>query len=128
MSPQTQTYPGGRVEIMLKGALIGFGISILLLMIPIVHFIAGPIGPFIGGMVGGGVARANAAQAVGIGALMGLFMAVPAIVLAVISQAYADSLPDWAERLFTFVAIGLVFWAGILGTAGALFGGRANYA
>ena len=111
---------------MLKGALIGFGISMLLLMIPIVHFIVGPIGPFIGGMVGGGVARANAAQAVGIGALMGLFMAGPAIVLAVISQVYADSLPDWAERLFIFVAIGLVFWAGILGTAGALFGGRAH--
>lgn len=111
---------------MLKGAIIGFGVSIILLMIPIVHFIVGPIGPFIGGMIGGGVARANAAQAVGIGALMGLLMGGPAIALVVISQAFADSMPDWLEHLLIFLAIGIVFWAGLLGAAGAFFGGRTH--
>ena len=64
---------------MVKGALIGFGLSILLLLIPIVHFIIGPLGPLIGGYVGGGVARATPAQALGIGLLMALFMAAPVI-------------------------------------------------
>ncbi|MCZ6867513.1 MAG: hypothetical protein O7E55_09315 [Chloroflexi bacterium] len=109
---------------MLKGALIGFGISILLLMIPIVHFVAGPIGPFIGGFVGGGVARATPGRAVGIGLLMGLFMAGPAILLALLAQTL--SLSDKAQDIFTYVAIGIVFWAGLLGTLGALVGGRSH--
>ena len=101
---------------MIKGALIGFGISVLLLTIPIVHFIAGPVGPFIGGLVGGASARAGPAQALGIGLLMGLFMAGPALILTIISQY----LSGWAAHFLIFMAIGLVLWETILGSLGAL--------
>ncbi len=101
---------------MLKGAFIGFGISILIMMIPIVHLIVGPVSPFIGGLVGGASARAGPVQALGIGLLMGLFMSGPALVLIIISQA----LSGWAAHLLIFIAIGLVLWETVLGTLGAL--------
>ena len=110
--------------IVVKGAMIGFGLSILLLLIPIVHFITGPLGPLIGGYVGGGVARAAPPQALGIGLLMAVFMATPVILLVLALQ----SLAIWvgAQGILTSAAGILAFWAGILGTVGAFFGGRAS--
>ena len=109
---------------MIKGALIGFGISILLLMIPIVHFVAGPIGPFIGGFIGGGVARATPSKAVTIGLLMGLFMAGPAVALVLLVRVFSS--PDWVENVVTFVAVAMVLWMSVLGTLGALFAARSR--
>ncbi|NQW23081.1 MAG: hypothetical protein HQ475_06520 [SAR202 cluster bacterium] len=37
---------------MVKGVMIGFGIMIILALIPIVHFVGIPLGPFIGGYYG----------------------------------------------------------------------------
>ena len=109
---------------MVKGALIGFGLSILLLLIPIVHFITGPLGPLIGGYVGGGVVRAAPHQALGIGLLMGLFMAAPVLLIALALQ----SLEVWeaGQGLLTSVAGILAIWAGVFGAVGAYFGGRAG--
>ncbi len=103
---------------------MGFGISILLLLIPIVHFIAGPIGPFIGGFVGGGAARATPPTALGIGLLMGLFMASPILLLILILQA----LDAWesGQNILAYVALYVAIWAGALGTLGAFFGGRSS--
>jgi len=36
----------------IKGVLVGFGIMLLLALIPIVHFVGIPFGPFIGGYFG----------------------------------------------------------------------------
>ena len=103
---------------------MGFGISILLLLIPIVHFIAGPIGPFIGGFVGGGAARANPPTDLGIGLLMGLFMASPILLLILILQA----LDAWesGQNILAYVALYVAIWACALGTLGAFFGGRSS--
>ena len=112
---------------MLRGAFIGFGISTLLLMIPIVHLIVGPISPFIGGLVGGTTARATPAKAVGIGLLMGLFMAVPVIVVIAIGKAYPDLFPGRVEKVLPFIALGLIVWTGLLGSLGTLVGGRRSH-
>jgi len=109
---------------MVKGALIGFGFSILLLMIPIVHFITGPLGPLIGGYVGGGVVRATPSQAVGIGVLMAFFMAVPVLLAAIALQALA--IWESGQGLLNAAAGILAIWAGLLGTVGAYFGGRSS--
>ena len=107
-----------------KGAMIGFGLSILLLLIPIVHFITGPLGPLIGGYVGGGATRAAPHQALGIGILMGIFMATPVILVALALQ----SLEIWesAQGILMSAAGLLGVWAGVFGMVGAYFGGRAR--
>lgn len=110
--------------LVIRGALIGFGLSIILLLIPIVHFVTGPLGPLIGGYVGGGVARAAPSQALGIGLLMAFFMATPVILISLALQ----SLEVWepGQSLLMSVAGILALWAGIFGTVGAFFGGRAS--
>ena len=107
-----------------RGAMIGFGLSILLLLIPIVHFITGPLGPLIGGYVGGGATRAAPHQALGIGILMGIFMATPVFLVALALQ----SLQIWESAQGVLIsAAGLLgLWAGLFGTVGAYFGGRAG--
>ncbi len=109
---------------MVRGALIGFGLTILLLLIPIVHFIVGPLGPLIGGYVGGGAARATPPQAFGIGALMAFFTATPIILVALALQA----LQIWesAHDILATLAAVLAVWSGLLGTVGAYFGGRSS--
>ena len=109
---------------MVKGAFIGFGLSILLLLIPIVHFITGPLGPLIGGYVGGGVVRATPRQALGIGLLMAFFMATPVILLVLVLQYLA--IWESAQGVLTSASAILAVWAGLLGTVGAYFGGRSS--
>ena len=107
-----------------RGAMIGFGLSILLLLIPIVHFITGPLGPLIGGYVGGGIARATPSQALGIGVLMAFFMAAPVLLIAIALQSLA--IWESGQGILNAVAGILAIWAGLLGTVGAYFGGRSS--
>ena len=44
---------------MIKGVFIAFGIMVVCLLIPLVHFVAGPASPFIGGYIGISSARAD---------------------------------------------------------------------
>lgn len=63
---------------MIKGVFIGFGIMVVLALIPIVHFVGIPFGPFIGGYFGitsaGGHSRSPAGKAMVFGALLGLLV------------------------------------------------------
>ena len=60
----------------------------------------------------------------GIGLLMAVFMAVPVLLIALTLQ----SLEVWesGQGLLTSVAAILAVWAGLFGTVGAYFGGRAS--
>jgi hypothetical protein len=100
---------------MLKGGIRGFGISILIWMIPIVHFLLGPVSPFIGGFIGAGSIRATPGQALGIGVVIGsLWAAGPASVVLL------DLGGDTLQTVFTWIAVGLGTWATVLGSVGAL--------
>jgi hypothetical protein len=60
---------------MIKGVLVAFGIMLICALIPLVHFIAFPVSPFIGGYVGINFAGANGsyfARALKFGSLLGL--------------------------------------------------------
>ena len=82
-------------------------------MPPVVHFVTGPLGPFIGGFFAGSKMRASPGQAVGMGVLMGLFLALPAF----------GVLSFWIEGNLRLVISGSVLgYTAALGTAGALVG------
>ena len=106
---------------MLKGALIGVGVAIAGLLIPIVHFVSGPFGPAIGGYIGiQAIEDPTETKAMGLGLLMGLIMAgigfIPVGILVALSVI--DSF--W---LVAPLAVG-VYAAG-LGMIGAFLGIRA---
>ena len=106
---------------MLKGALVAFGIMLVSIPIPIVHFVAVPLSPFIGGFIGGGIARADEERIIWFGLLVAGMMAIPAAVVAWSSFSWTVAPFFGANRnlLFVFAAAIVPYaWFGV--TVGAL--------
>jgi hypothetical protein len=111
---------------MLKGALVGFGVALLMLLPPIVHFVTGPLGPLVGGFFGGSRAKATLPVAVGVGLLMALFMAAPIGGLVALGTAFEiPFLPRSMLDVLGVVGVVVVVYTGVMGTVGAVIGGRA---
>lgn len=55
-----------------KATLLTFVVSALCFLPPVVHFITGPLGPGIGGYIGGNRFRVNAIQAAIVGLIVGV--------------------------------------------------------
>ena len=106
---------------MLKGVLTAFAIMLVAIPIPVVHFIAIPLSPFIAGFVGGGIAKADEMKIVWFGLIVGALMLLPAAAIIVYWQlSDADRLlgaPTWFWVLIGF-AIAPYAWFG--STLGAL--------
>ena len=106
---------------MLKGAFIAFGIMLVSIPIPIVHFIAVPLSPFIGGFIGGGIARADEERIIWFGLLVAGMMALPAAAIGLF-LIFADSgsvLGASRTLLIAFAAAIVPYaWFGV--TVGAL--------
>ena len=68
---------------MFKGAILAFLIMIAGIPIPIVHFILVPIGPFLGGFFGGGIARADEGKIITFGLLVAALMFIPVIIILI---------------------------------------------
>ena len=105
---------------MLNGVLAAFGIMVLALVIPIVHFVSAPIAPFIAGFFGGGLAKADEGKVITFGLIVAGLMLIPvAALIAIVLLVDGDplGLPDW---LIWAAAIILVpyTWFGV--TLGAL--------
>lgn len=104
---------------MLNGAAIAFAIILASIPIPIVHFIALPISPFIAGFVGGGVAKADEGQVTVFGLLVAGLALIPALILLILAVA-TDINFGMPSALVIGAAIVLVpyTWFGV--TLGAL--------
>ena len=99
--------------VIVSGALIGSAVTLGCLLIPLVHFFSGPLGPFIGGFIAGSKMRPTILQTFGIAILMGIFLAIP---------TYGIS-GFWVHgELRVYLALGLLFYTAMLATAGTLFG------
>ena len=104
---------------------MGFGVSVLCLLIPLVHFVSGPLAPLIGGWFAGNSAKAEPGQAAGIGLLMGVLMAIPAVAAPRVVEALAPYLMSWADdSMLLAIGVGLPLYTALLGVAGAVIGGR----
>ncbi len=108
---------------MLKGALIGFAIALACFLPPIIHWVSGPLGPLVGGYIGGAKARARGVQALGVGFLMALFMVLPLAVLLLVGSVAQTMLPRGVQSILEVVAIVIVLYTGVMGSMGAAIGG-----
>ena len=105
---------------MVKGVLIGFGIMIILAVIPIVHIAGIPFGPFIGGYYGISAASDSTASA-GRKALLfslwtGVLMGVVLVIAAAIATAVSGVMPlliwggVWVFTFYYATMAGLGAW------------------
>lgn len=108
---------------MLNGVLVGFGIMIASLVIPVVHYVAAPLSPFIAGFIGSGVAKIDQDGIIKFGALVALLMFIPAFLVLVLKFVAG------MEQIFTLpitlvMVLAVMFipytWFGV--TVGALGG------
>lgn len=104
---------------MLKGVLVAYGIILASIPVPIVHFFTFPIGPFVAGFVGGGIAKADEGKIVVFGLIVGGLALIPAALLLVLALVLDIEFPV-PTGLVVFASIFLVpyTWFGV--TLGAL--------
>ena len=98
---------------LMAASALGFIISLLLLLPPIIHLCSGPLGPLVGGLVGGNWTKAQPKEGLYIGLGMGVCAALVAGTIATLQ----------ASLLYSILAIGAVAYVGLLGTLGAILGG-----
>ncbi len=104
---------------------LGFGVSLLCLLPPIIHFCSGPLGPAIGGYVAGARVRAQPRQGVLIGLVMGGLAVIPLAIALGVHLANPQFLPGASPGLVALGALLLLAWVAGLGTLGAVLGGRS---
>lgn len=74
--------------------MVTFGIIIILALIPVVHFVGVPFGPFIGGYYGitsvGPIPGSTGRQALALGSILGVLMLIAFVIGAVTVMALSD--------------------------------------
>lgn len=101
---------------MLRAAFIGTGIALIGLIIPVVHFITGPLGPLAGGYIAGqSLDPPDEMRAMGAGALMGVFMGLLATPFALGTWLIFD-----VPTFVLFIPAMVLAYAGLLGSVGAM--------
>ena len=115
---------------MLKGILVGLGIMVVCWMIPVAHFVLGPLGPFVAGYFGISYAEdrddSDAALALRYGLTLALASFVP-VGLGVAGLAAASQVWGWFDfsaRVIALIAIGsavFVLYTGSMACLGAMF-------
>ncbi len=121
---------------MIKGVFLALGIMFGCLLIPLVHFVAFPASPFIGGYFGIKFAQvpreSYAAKCLLFGAILGALF----LVLASLATALVVTLSDLGQRFLVIIWIGVVvltLYTGSMSALGAMFsvlrsGGQAGEA
>ena len=102
---------------------MALAVTVLLLLIPVVHFVSGPIGPFVGGFIGIGrwEKRPESAFAAGLafGSVLWLLLAAVSGIVIVVLAAVTSVISGGTGALIIGAAVGGVFYITILATAGA---------
>src|SRR5213593_4251028 len=108
------------IERALLGGLVGAGVAVLCLIPPVVHFISGPLGPLIGGAVGGIRSRATGLNALVVGLTIGVLLAVIVPALGMLLQAILPV--RFPEEALFIVGGGVFVYSTLLGWLGARIG------
>ena len=106
---------------MVKGVFVAFGIMLVLAVIPIVHFVGIPFGPFIGGYFGISAAssstRSYAVKSLIFGTLLGgmVFVVLAAVAVALMLTTGLNLVLVW------LVVVVLTMYTASMGALGALY-------
>ena len=105
---------------LLKSALIGSLVTFALAVVPVVHLVTIWPAPFLGGFIAGSRSAPLGGQAMVIGAVMGVIMALPAYAILWVAGFFLGfSMGNvFGIAIALFFAIYIIF----LGTLGAMFG------
>ena len=115
---------------MLKGILVGLGIMVVCWLIPIAHFVLGPLGPFVAGYFGISYAddreQSDAVLSLRYGLTLALASFVPLglAVLGVIVAAEVWGWFDFSARTAALIGAGaaiFVLYTGSMACLGAMF-------
>jgi len=109
---------------MIKNAFVGFVVSVVCIVPPVIHFVTGPLGPFIGGWIAGSRMKSSLEQSMAIGFMMGFFMTFPVAIFMVVSKINASDGMSIDGLLMFVIAIGVLWYTTVLGAIGATLGGR----
>ena len=109
---------------LVSAVFVALGVTVLLLIIPVVHFISGPIGPFVGGFIAIGRWRSRPESAFSAGLAFGsalwLLLALVAAVVMVTLNFSTGAISGGTGALVIGAVVGGVFYIVILATAGAI--------
>jgi hypothetical protein len=105
---------------LLKGVLVAFGIMLASLAIPVVHYLTGPVGPFVAGFVGGSVAKADEGRIIWFGLVVAGLMLIPAAILLAVGLVSEGRILGVPASLLVVLAALLVPYAWFGVTVGAL--------
>lgn len=109
---------------MFKGVLVAFGIMLICALIPLVHFIAFPLSPFIGGYIGINFAGAGAESYFIRGLKFGILLGLVVLVIAGIAAAVVTLAVSPRQQVLLLmwggVAVSTVYTAS-MSTLGAMY-------
>ena len=106
---------------MAKGIAVAAAIMLAAIPIPVVHFVAIPLSPFVAGFVGGGMAKADEGRIIWFGLILAGIMLIPsaAIILAWVVLD-TDTLLGAPSGFWIVIGIALVPYTWFGATVGAL--------
>ncbi|MBM3942727.1 MAG: hypothetical protein FJ316_07385 [SAR202 cluster bacterium] len=109
---------------MIKAVLAAFGIMLGLALIPLVHLVGIPFGPFIGGYFGIRFAADLPGTYASKGVKFGALLSLVALLFAAAAALVLMNFVDLSHRMFLLLWIGVVvftLYTGSMGTLGAMF-------
>ena len=109
---------------MTKGILVALGIMLVSALIPIVHFIAVPISPFIGGYVGISFAKSSDGSYAWKGLRFGSLLGLVVLLITGVAAAVVMLVTDPAQRVLVVMWMGVAIftlYVGSMSTLGAMY-------
>lgn len=105
---------------MFNGVLIGIAIILFSIPIPVVHFIAVPLSPFVAGFIGAGVAKTDEKSTLRFGFLMALLMSIPGLFFIVFRFIFGiDEIFNISSDIFIVILLILIPYTWFGSTIGA---------
>ena len=108
---------------MFKGVMVGFGIMLASLVVPVVLYAAASLSPSVAGFIGSGIANINQDGIIKFGGLMAGLMFIPVVVVLIIKFVFGvDEVMRIPTTLWVIVVVAFIPYTWFGATVGALGG------